>query len=84
MKRYNTLHHAIFAACCTLLVWTSTNTLRANESCRLPQTDTVKIVTAPVVDYTRPIYKEIAGIEITGAQGIDQTLLLNIAGLSVG
>ncbi len=84
MKRYNTLHHAIFAACCTLLVWTSTNTLRANESCRLPQTDTVKIVTAPVVDYTRPIYKEIAGIEITGAQGIDQTLLLNIAGLSIG
>lgn len=44
----------------------------------------VSIGTSNVVDYTRPIEYEIGGITVTGAEYLDQAVLVMLAGLNVG
>jgi outer membrane protein insertion porin family len=44
----------------------------------------VSIGTSTVVDYTRPVDYEIGGITVSGAEYLDKTVLIMLAGLNVG
>jgi len=44
----------------------------------------VSIGTATVMDYTRPVEYEIGGITVTGAEYLDKSVLVMLAGLNVG